>query len=216
MGKFIDLTGQRFGRLSVVKRTGCFNDGQVAWQCVCDCGKAITVRSRDLRTGHTRSCGCLQQDVCRETIIEFHKQMGYDGHTQRPVFQVWKDMIRRCYDIENESYKNYGGRGIRVCSEWHDPRSFEQWALDNGFHKGLQLDRKDNEGDYQPNNCRFVSRIENCNNKRTNRRVELDGQEKTLAQWARYYGISYAVVRTRIFRGWTIRDALTKPVKNRA
>lgn len=209
MSGLIDLTGQRFGRLTVLREFGRRNN-QVCWECRCDCGNIIYVRSYDLRSGHTKSCGCYQIETSTENIKAFHVLQGFDGRTQHPTYQVWKDMMRRCYDPHNSNYANYGGRGISVCEEWKDLQIFQQWALSHGFKKNLQLDRIDNDGNYVPENCRFVTRMENCNNKRNNHLVQFHGEVRTLAEWSRILDIPYRAIIQRLRRGWSVERTFTE------
>lgn len=212
MGRLIDLSGLRFAHLTVLDRAGSDSNSQALWRCRCDCGNIVCVRSRDLRSLHSRSCGCLQIEKATETIQAYHSKKGFDGHTQTLVYQAWRDMMRRCYDRNSTNFSNYGGRGITVCSVWHDFYTFREWADKHGFKKGLQIDRIDNNGSYSPMNCRFTTRVENCNNKRNNHLVEFNGCTKTLAEWAVFLNLPYDVIRARLSRRWSIKRAFTEPI----
>ena len=129
------------------------------------------------------------------------------SHTKE--YKVWSGMKRRCYNAKHKDYKNYGARGIKVCEKWlNDFTEFRNWALTNGCKEGLEIDRIDNNGDYSPNNCRFVTKIQNCNNKRNNHILEYKGEKMTIAEMARKYNIGIELFRTRISKGWDIERAL--------
>jgi len=214
MSKKIDLKDQRFGRLVVSHDTGERKHRQVVWHCRCDCGNEVNVVGYDLTSGRTTSCGCYQ----RERSVEANTVHGMNrqGETH-PVYVVWKSMLQRCENPNNPEYKNYGGRGITVCDEWHDAQVFINWALASGWQKGLQIDRIDNNGSYEPSNCRWVTRKENSRNKRNNRLITFDDKTQTMAEWAEEAGISYLVLCSRINQyHWPIERALTEPVRRRA
>ncbi len=133
------------------------------------------------------------------------------------LIHIREQMIRRCYDKGNKSYYFYGGRGIKVCQEWRrDWRSFRDWAMEHGFFMGLEIDRIDNDGDYTPDNCRFVTRKVNQRNRRDNRRMTCRGITLTLAEWSELLGIARSTIKTRIDReGWSVERALTTPVEEK-
>lgn len=157
MGTFIDLTGQRFGSLTVIERD--FTKSTTAWKCQCDCGNECVVFSANLTRGHTKSCGCLRLK---------------HGQYYQKIYWVWSSMKKRCYNSNHPTFKNYGARGIKVCDEWKNSfQSFYEWAIKNGYESGLKqgectLDRIDVNGNYEPSNCRWVSMKEQQNNKRNN------------------------------------------------
>lgn len=156
MPKLIDLSGQRFGRLVVEVRTGSTN-GHPLWLCVCDCGEITQADTSQLRSGNTKSCGCLRKDVSRAACTK-HGLYGSKAHA------VWRAMMQRCYDKNQWHWKYYGGRGIKVCKRWH---KFENFYEDMGDPPlGLTLDRKNNDNGYSKRNCRWSSRKEQANNRR--------------------------------------------------
>lgn len=197
MGRFEDITGKRFGKLVVIGRSKFNIRSKPAWDCICDCGNKKSMSGSLLKNGNSTSCGCK--------TIETATTHGMAGtHT----YNVWTRMHNRCSNTKERQYKNYGGRGIKVCHEW---KSFEVFYKDMGHQlRGMSLDRINVDGDYCKDNCRWVSMAEQQSNKRNNTYVEHNGEKHTLAQWGRITGIDPKVIRSRIFRSkWTIEKALT-------
>lgn len=159
-----DLTDERFCRLVVLERDFS-RKTRVAWKCQCDCGGIITAFANNLKRGLTQSCGCLNKEVSPTK----HRTHGLRNH---PLYAVWVGMRQRCYDPNAKQFKDWGGRGIRVCTEWNDSfKAFYTWAMKHGYEQGLTLDREDNDGNYTPNNCRFVTRKVQANNRRIRSRA---------------------------------------------
>ena len=205
MGKLINLTRQRFGRLFVMGDSEVrTSSGGLVWRCLCSCGKTTMVQSKHLIDGHVQSCGCFN--------VDFHTIHGYykKGLKSRE-YSCWEHMIQRCYDVAHKQYKNYGGRGIKVCDRWLE--SFDNFYEDMGnCPDGLSLDRKDNEGDYYKENCRWATWKEQQNNRRNNVWKEYKGEKKTVSQWACNLNMDPNTLGTRFNRGWSIERALTTPV----
>lgn len=200
-----DLTGQRFGRLTVIAKAEDRPTGCSKWLCQCDCGNTSSVGNNALKSGHTKSCGCL----CRELASKASKTHGLSGSN---TYMTWAGMKARCTNPNNTKYKDYGGRGITVCDRWLN--SFENFLEDMGeCPEGLSLDRQNNNGNYEPENCRWATREEQLNNKRTNRFIEFDGRSQTLAQWSNELGVKRTTISERIDRRrWSIEKALTTPI----
>lgn len=197
MAKAINIAGQRFGRLTVIERVESPR-AQAQWRCVCDCGKETVVRSQDLRNGHTKSCGCYGLEVSASHTPSFstHKE------SRSRLYRVWIGMKGRCNNCKNKAYSYYGGRGIKVCQDWDESYAlFRDWALANGYQENLTIDRIDVNGNYCPENCRWVSMKVQMNNTRANRRITLNGETKTMAEWSESTGLSYETIRNRTIKG---------------
>ena len=159
----IDLTGQRYGRLTVI----CF--GSTRWKCLCDCGETTWVRSNSLRSGNTKSCGCFYREIITAGITRTHGHTS--GYAQSKSYSCWDSIKQRCYNPKHKYYKDYGGRGIIVCERWRN--SFEKFLADMGIAPiGLSLERINNNGNYEPGNCRWATAKEQVDNRRPVRRIE--------------------------------------------
>ncbi|NOR27639.1 MAG: AP2 domain-containing protein [Lutibacter sp.] len=159
--KNIFIKGDKYNRLMIVGEVE--QEGRRRVLCKCDCGVVKEFLLSNLRNGHTKSCGCLNKELIKERSFKH----GCSGYNKIPLYSVWTSMKQRCYNKKDKSYHNYGGRGISICTEWmNDFKLFYDWSLINGYKKGLQIDREDNDGDYTPNNCRFVTVQINVLNKR--------------------------------------------------
>ena len=207
--------GQVFGRLTVIGVPFYIpvgNGGRFQFAvCECDCGKNTAVRADHMRSGRSRSCGCLSVDTAVATMTKHG--MTIDRTTNRLYF-IWKGMLGRCNDEHNSSYKNYGKRGIRVCDEWMDVKSFVGWALSNGYREDLTIDRIDNDGNYEPSNCRWANMTEQGNNRRGNRWIEAFGERKTMSEWLadeRCSVNNYQDIQRRLRNGWTTDEAIGVP-----
>lgn len=199
MPAFKDLTGKAFGKWGVLSYAG--SSGGATWNCVCECGTERVVTSTSLIGGYSKSCGCGRHPS-EWTTSHGHQR----GGKQSPTYMTWRSMLRRCSDAGHPSYKDYGGRGIKVCDQW---KSFEVFLSDMGERpKGKNLDRIDCNSDYSVGNCRWVTNKENNNNRRNNRYLEYNGKRLTVSQWADELGIKDGTIRGRLFHGATTEQAL--------
>lgn len=198
--KLIDLTGQHFGRLTVINRAPSLN-GATRWNCRCDCGVEKVIRASELRSGSTLSCGCYDREMSSL------KNTKHGKYGTRP-YRIWRSMKTRCYNPNHSWYKRYGGRGIAVCNEWRDDfMSFYNWAMSNGYQDDLTIDRIDNDKGYSPDNCRWISVKKQQNNRCSNRSITINGITKNVSEWCEYCGLPKSRVKERLRRGWTPEEA---------
>lgn len=201
---FIDLRGKTFNKLYVLENEDYITrNGHTYFLCQCDCGSDPKyIESHNLRIGHTKSCGCLKH----EEKIFTH------GLSKTKLYRVYRGMIARCYKKYDKAYKNYGGRGIVICEEWLNQENgfinFYNWAMENGYQENLTIDRKDNDGNYEPDNCRWVTGKVQSNNRRSNNLITIDGITKNITQWAEEYNLCYSTIKSRINRGKTGKDLI--------
>lgn len=191
-----DLTGKRFGRLEVI---GVHDNGnrKTYYVCQCDCGNVKVIRADALVGGMTKSCGCLkkEQDKINLTANHSHKMSG------TRLYEIWQGMKSRCYKKHDASYHRYGGRGITVCDEWlNDFKTFYDWATNNGYNDKLTIDRIDNNGNYEPKNCRWSTMKEQCNNRNSNINITIGNTTKNLMQWCEIFNVDYKTVYARYQR----------------
>ena len=203
-----DLTGMTFGRLGVIELAHrAYGKGRrTMWRCVCVCGAEKLVGRYQLIGGQSKSCGCYGREATGNRARTH-------GLTKTRTYRIWVDMRRRCYEPDEACYPNYGGRGIKVCERWRDPHGgFERFLADMGeATKGYTLDRINNDGDYEPSNCRWATYKEQHRNKRTNRIEYLNGIGKPLSEWVELYGANYYRVLHRLRAGWSFEDAMFRP-----
>ena len=199
----IDLTGQIFERLTVIERNGALN-GSVSWRCRCDCGNELVVRSRALRGGATKSCGCLNQERRRE-------RKTVHGMSDAPEGVAWRHMMQRCGKPKTQNFHRYGGRGISVCDLWH---SFEHFYADMGPRPSPDhtLEREDNDRGYEPGNCVWATRDKQYSNRSTNHRLTHNGKTLTVTEWATKLGFQPMTIFSRLKSGWSVERALTTPL----
>ena len=212
MTRTIDLTGQVFGRLTVVERTK--RNGRLAWLCRCVCGVAKTVAGHYLRNGRTRSCGCFRSDFAAANHLSHGGRLHHRGPGARhnAEYGAWLAMKARCARVRLRDYPNYGGRGITVCERWrHD---FAAFLADMGPRPtpDHSVDRRDNDGNYEPGNCRWATRVEQGRNKRSNRILTVSGEARTATEWAQRFGVDVRTILRRISLGWHDDAAVRTPV----
>lgn len=202
--------GKRFGKLVVLDfyDIHASPDGTTnyRWRCLCDCGNETIKIGSQLKRGLATNCGCESRKKTGDRVRTH-------GESKERLYKVWIGMKVRCCNINSMAYANYGGRGISICDEWlHDYLAFKIWAIQNGYVDGLTIERKDVNGNYCPENCTWITKEEQANNKRRNVLIEYNGEIHNIAQWSRITGIKYTIIRERIFKlGWPIEKALTIP-----
>lgn len=206
-GRPHSIAGQRFGWLVAVEVVRGANNCRM-WHCLCDCGGSTRARSCDLKQLRVRSCGCYQRCVARQMFTTHGMAV---GGRRSPELETWQHMLSRCYGSGDKRYKNYGGRGIRVCERWRV--NCATFLADMGRRPTPQhsLDRIDNDGDYTPENCRWATRVEQRRNRRDNRRLVVNGETKTMSEWCAMFEVPIDRIRARLKLGWPPRVALTAP-----
>lgn len=203
-----NILGKRFGRLTVVSFFKIIKN-QAYWTCLCDCGKTKNIKSANLSIGSTSSCGCLIKDV----ISDIHFKHGESGKSKTVEYETWKSIKARCYNIKNEHYIDYGGRGITMCDEWIN--SFDVFLADMGRRPSPKhsIDRIENDKGYYKENCRWATRKEQSNNRRNNVFLTFNNQTLSINEWAKKTNIKRMTISARIKHGWTLEKALTTPLK---
>ncbi len=212
-----DRTGEKYGRLTVIQYLYTDKRRKAVWLCECECGNYIEVTSEKLATGNTKSCGCLHRDTSREKaikLIALHTR--YKDHNEKRIAQTFNQMKHRCYNKKCKAYKNYGERGIKICEEWlNDFYLFYKWSIENGYKEELSIDRIDVNGNYEPSNCRWITNIQQQNNKRNNKYIEFNGEKHTYAEWGRILNIPAATISDRVKRGYTVEKILNNNYQKR-
>lgn len=202
--KFQDLSGQKFNHLTVIEHAGRNHIGKHIYLCKCDCGNTAILRGEDIKSGNTKSCGCVR----RQMTIDKNFKHGF-AHT--PMYNVWAGMKERCSRKGNRSYKNYGERGITVSNDWLDYKNFHRDMVAT-YRDGLTLERVDNEKGYSKENCIWANRETQGNNTRRNHFIEYNGETLTISKMARKHNAKPYIVQKRIYTGWSVEKALTTPI----
>jgi hypothetical protein len=201
----IPMMGLRFGRLLVIKRAKSVR-GKFRWICRCDCGATATRDGSALRYGHVKSCGCLSRETAAARMTTHGHTINKKGYTSE--YARWCSMKERCGNPKTKSYHRYGGRGIKVCKRW--AASFEAFYADMGqVPPGKSLDRIDNNGNYEPGNCRWATKHQQAANARNAKIVQHDGRALCVSEWARILGIKTSTISQRLRLGWPVKMALT-------
>lgn len=186
--------GEKIGRLTVIRLIGKKTNGTKIYECKCECGNTKRVVGAELRRGHTQSCGCLFNEVQLKTVTKH-------GRSKSRIYKIWKGIKKRCTNPNAHCFKDYGGRGITICDEWkNDFQSFYYWAINNGYSKELSIDRIDVNGNYSPSNCRWATKKEQANNKRSNIIIEFEGKNYTIAELSQITGIKKSTLYSRVYR----------------
>lgn len=207
-----DLTGMTFGELTVLCRAEdhVYKSGRrdIAYTCKCSCGNIVCILAVHLRSGHTSSCGCLRVETAKRSMTTHGATSA--GRCDR-LYDIWKNMKSRCYNKNNKNYHNYGGRGITICGDWADDfAAFRTWSLSHGYDDDLTIDRIDVNSGYCPDNCRWATQKEQCNNTRRTIMVKINDKTHSVKEWCEIMGIKYGTVISRIYRGMDPLDALNK------
>lgn len=201
MGVLKDITGQKFGRLTVIELSPRKGGHTSWWWCKCDCGNIVEVGKNSLTSGNTKSCGCYGSEKARERGRQMLTKHGWYG---TKLYHIWKNMVERCEKPYHSQYANYGERGISVAKEWRNsPKAFCEWAIANGYEDNLTIDRIDPNGNYEPNNCRWITMGEQQTNKRNNVNITYNGKTQCVAEWARELGLIQHRLYARVKAGWT-------------
>lgn len=210
MGIYKDITGQKFGKLTVLKldhteqrflknKPTVKNGLMYFYLCECECGNKIIVNKDNLIKNNTKSCGCLKH-------LSYHIS---HNQSKTRLYNIYIKMKARCLNANNPAYVNYGGRGIKICKEWQDNYiNFYNWAMSNGYNENLTIDRINNNGDYEPSNCRWVDRKIQANNTRRNHFLTYNNKTHTLAEWSKLLKINYNTLKGRLVTGHPIEQIL--------
>lgn len=201
-----DMTGERFGRLTVTTYAGKAPNGHTLWECKCSCGAFVTVSRSNLISGRQVSCGCKRREQAG-MINQTH------GGRNSRLYSIWCNMITRTTNPKGTAYHRYGGRGVKMCEEWRNNfEAFRDWALANGYTEELTIDRIDNDGGYEPDNCRWVPWSEQFNHRSNTKLITYHGETLSISQWAEKLNISKTMLYQRIKAGWPVERALTEGV----
>lgn len=211
MGRLKDYTGERFGRLIVIKRVENNKHNQVRWLCKCDCGNKKIVLANALREGNTRSCGCLKHEQNYINIVHITH-----NKSNTRLYNIWKNMKNRCNNPKNRRHKFYYDKGIKVCNEWQKNfMSFYKWAMENGYKENLTIDRIDNNGNYEPNNCRWATITEQNNNQSNNIRIYYNNITYNVKDFCKKYKIKRCTLMQRLKNNWNIEKIINTPIQSK-
>lgn len=209
--------GKKYGYLTIIElhhkkqkytKNGCKDGFLYYFKCKCECGNYTIVNLHDLVSNHTLSCGCLQK---KNTSLANRRH----GLRNTKLFSIYSSIKQRCLNSNCYAYKNYGERGIKICKEWENNfKAFYDWAIANGYKEDLTIDRINNNGNYEPNNCRWVTQKIQCRNYRRNHLITYNNETKCLIEWSELYNIEYKLLHKRLYKGWDIEKALLTPVRH--
>lgn len=199
------MISKKFGRLTVLEELAERKHGTKVYKCQCDCGNIVDVRKDMLKSGNTKSCGCLQREKASTTA----KNKRIHGKSKTRLYGIYHHIINRCCNKNVLNYSNYGGRGITICEEWlNDFMAFYNWSISNGYNDNLTIDRIDVNGNYEPSNCRWVTPKQQSNNRRSSILLNYNGEIKTIKQWSEKLSCKYGTMVARYHAGWSTKDVL--------
>lgn len=203
MSKRIKIeSGEKYERLTIEREVDAIKGSIRKFLCKCSCGKKKIIRLADIRSGHTKSCGCLNSEI----LIERNWKHGYVGTR---IYTIWTHMLARCRNKNNQDYKYYGGRGITICDEWLNHEIFHKWAIKNGYSNNLTIERINNDKNYEPDNCKWIPHGQQSINRKSNISSIINGIKfPTLAAATRHFGVPYITATSRLKRGLNIKQAL--------
>jgi hypothetical protein len=215
MSRLNNLIGQKFGRLLVLKEFGRDKNRNILWECSCECGNTKITTTACLNHGSVISCGCKNA----ENRDNFKNISSKHNKSKTRIYDIWVGINQRIKNKNNKRYRQYGGRGIVVCEEWDSENengfiNFYNWSMENGYDEKLTIDRRDVNGNYEPYNCRWSDRETQMNNTTKNNYIEINGEIKTVSQWAKEYNIPTSTLSLRIKSGWS-KDRLLIPPSNK-
>lgn len=198
--------GRKFNCLTVLRIAGKNKYNRPIYECQCECGKKTLIEATKVKNGVIKSCGCLQRKMAG-------KHLEKHGLSKTRIYTIWNSMKARCYDHNNSRFYAYGAKGIAVCNEWReDFQAFYDWAMANGYHDDLSIDRKNVNGNYEPSNCRWSTDVEQANNTTRNRYVTYQGKTMTVSEWARHFGFNYKYFYEKLKKcDWTMEKLLEIP-----
>lgn len=203
-----DIAGQRYGKLTVIQRAeNHITSGGypvTMWMVRCDCGNVKVVRGSDLKAGRIHSCGCM---IKEDPVARKH------GGSGTKLYKIYHGMRSRCYNPKNKDYQHYGAKGVIIAPAWSTFQEFQKWAVENGYRDGLSIDRIDVDGNYSPDNCRWVEMREQHDNTTRTIRLTCNGVTKTIGEWASEIGISARTLRRRKMLGWEDEKIITTELK---
>lgn len=200
--KYKDISGQKFGRLTALYKLRNYHKHGSYWLCACECGNFKEVYLGSLTSGATTSCGCYHKEISKNVNLKHGKR-----HTR--LYKIWKGIKQRCYNSNNTYYRNYGGRGIIICDEWlRNFINFYDWAILNGYNDNLTIDRINNDGNYEPNNCRWATAKQQARNRSYCKYFTHNGKTHCIKEWCEILNLNYKTISTRLSRNWTIQKAL--------
>ena len=197
-----NMIGEKFNMLTVLEECEERKDRKKVYKCLCDCGNVVNVIGTNLRNGHSKSCGCLSTQILKDRSITH-------GKSNTRLYRIYYNMKTRCNNQNNEHYNNWCKRGITVCDEWSkDFMTFHDWAISHGYSDNLTIDRIDNNKGYSPDNCRWVTNLEQQNNTRKNVYLTYNGKTQTIAQWSRELNVRPETIWKRHHKGWSDKECL--------